>query len=444
MTVLHYMRTIMKSAVALLPLAAVSLSAMPLSNDAQPPKRAGVPFKVTYSEHIAPILNKNCVSCHRPGEVAPFSLIGYDNAKRHARTMAVVTERRVMPPWKAVEGHGEFKDSKRLSDLEITLLSAWAEEGTPRGDAKKEPKAPTFPSDWPLGKPDLILSPKTEITLAAEGPDEYRNFVLENSSDKTRYVTAIDCKPGNRKVVHHLVVFIDGSGAAKKRDEADKDGQEGYTTFGGPGFNPVGILGAWAPGFNVRHTPPGTAFELKPGQTMVMQVHYHRNGKAEKDRSQLGIYFAKDKPQKVTRFGMFVDPTIRIAPGDKNARIVRSFKVPAEMTLYAIMPHMHLLGKEMKVTAETPDGKTVPLIYINDWDFNWQMQYEFKKPIVLPPGTKVTVEARYDNSVDNPRNPNNPPKLVTFGEQTTDEMFVLVFTQTSAMDQPFFEIGFGK
>lgn len=402
------------------------------------------PANATYAETVAGILNKNCVSCHRPGEVAPFSLLGYDNAKKYASMIASVTKQGVMPPWKAVEGHGEFKDAKRLTSEEIEILGTWAKNEAPRGDAKNEPKTPEFTSAWALGKPDLVLSSKTEITVGPEGPDEYRNFVLENQSSETRYVTAIDCKPGNRKVVHHLVVFVDGSGVAKKRDAADKDGQEGYTTFGGPGFNPVGILGAWAPGYNVRHTPAGTAFELKAGQTMVMQIHYHRSGKTEKDRSELGVYFTKTKPAKIARFGIFVDPTLQITPGDKNFKVTRSFKIPTEMTMYAVMPHMHLLGRVMKVDAKTPDGKAIPLIYIKDWDFNWQMQYEFKKPIVLPRGTVVTVEAVYDNSASNARNPNTPPKLVTFGEETTDEMFVLLFTQTSALDQPFFEIGSGR
>jgi hypothetical protein len=429
----------MKTVFALSALSLLSVGALTTTSPAK-----AKPLKATYAEGVANILNKNCVSCHRPGEVAPFSLVGYENAKKYAAMVGAVTKKGIMPPWKAVEGHGDFKDAKRLTPEEIEILTAWSKDGAPRGDAKVEPKTPEFAGGWALGKPDLILTSKTEITVGPEGPDEYRNIVLDNHSNETRYVTAIDCKPGNRKVVHHLVVFIDGSGMAKKRDEADKDGQEGYTTFGGPGFNPAGILGAWAPGFNARHTAPGTAFELKPGQTLVMQVHFHRTGKAEKDRSELGIYFAKSKPEKIARFGLFVDPTLQIAPGDKSHTVTRTFKIPADMTLYSLMPHMHLLGKEMKVDAVTPDGKAIPLIYIKDWDFNWQMQYEFKEPIMLPAGSKVTVKAIYDNSASNPRNPNSPPKQVTFGEETTDEMFVLLFNQTSKLDQPFFEIGSGK
>lgn len=398
----------------------------------------------TYAGEVASILNKNCVSCHRPGEVAPFSLIGYENARKHADTIVAATSSRIMPPWKAMPGHGEFLDEKRLTTVQIETLKNWAANGTPRGDAAKEPKTPTFASGWSLGEPDLVLSPKTTINLSPEGPDEYRNFVLDNTSKETRYVRAIDCKPGNRKIVHHVAVYIDESGMAARREASDKDGQEGYTTFGGPGFNPTGILGIWAPGYNARRTAPGTAFELKPGATMVMQVHYHRNGKDEKDKSKLGIYYAKSKPAKVARYGIFVDPTLNIPAGEPNFKLTRSFELTAETTLYGIMPHMHLLGKEMKVRAELPDGKKVPLIYIADWDFNWQMQYEFKKPIVLPAGTKIVVEARYDNSADNPRNPNSPPKPMRFGEQTTDEMFVLVFTQTSTLDRPFFEFGDGK
>lgn len=428
--------TAMKTVLAI---AAVGLSAVGAFTASNPAKSK--PKPPTYAESIAPILNKSCVSCHRPGEVAPFSLVGYDNAKKNATMIAAVTKQGLMPPWRAVDGHGEFLDAKRLTSDEQDALKAWAEAGAPRGNVKNEPKPPVFPAGWALGKPDLTLSPKTEITLAPEGPDEYRNFVIENTSKETRYVTAIDLKPGNRRVVHHLVVFVDGSGAAKKRDAADKDGKEGYTTFGGPGFNPVGILGVWVPGYNLRRTPENVAFELKAGHTIVMQVHYHRSGKVEKDKSELGIYYAKIKPAKIARFGIFVDPTINITPGEKSYRVSRTFNIPTEMTFYSVMPHMHLLGREMKVSAKTPDGKTIPMVYIKDWDFNWQMQYEFKKPLVLPKGSTVTVEAVYDNSATNPRNPNNPPKPVTFGEETTDEMFVLLFTQTSNIDQPFFGVG---
>jgi len=396
-----------------------------------------------YVRDVAPILNRSCVPCHREGEVAPFSLVGYENAKKRASMIALVSDSRLMPPWKAVEGHGEFRDSLRLSKDEIGLLKAWADHKAPRGKGR-EPAPPPAKGEWPLGQPDLLLSPQKEITLGAEGEDEYRNIVLKTDFKETRYITAIDCKPGNRSIVHHVVVFLDEKGASHKLDERDTDGQEGYVSFGGPGFNPQGFLGAWAPGYAARLTEPGTAYELKPGATLVMQVHYHRSGKPERDLTKFGVYFAKEKPQSLLQMGIVVDPTIRIPAGEKAHRVTRTITAPQDMTVYTMLPHMHLLGRSMKADVTYPDGRTEPLIYIDDWDFNWQMQYAYKEPKRIPKGSKITVEAIYDNSASNPRNPNNPPKEVRFGEQTTDEMFVLVFAQTSNSGKPFYLFGSGR
>lgn len=392
-----------------------------------PPARA----KVNYAEHIAGILQDHCVDCHRPGEVAPFSLQGYANAKKWAPMINLVTEKKQMPPWKAVAGHGEFMDENRLTETELATLKNWKEAGCPEGDQKKAPKPRTYSGAWALGQPDIEMMPKADFQLGAEGSDEYRNFVVhKNTSGADQWVTAMDVRPGNRQVVHHVIAFIDTTGTAEKKEAQNKDGRPGYDTFGGPGFIPSGSLGGWAPGLRPRKTHGDTAFRVPNNASIVMQVHYHRNGKQETDRTKLGIYLAKETPKQELRLRWLANPMFRLAPGDKEAKVKLDFRTPVDITVHGVMPHMHLLGRSMKAQVRFPDGKVEPLIFIEDWDFNWQMAYVLKEPMRLPAGSTIMVEGVYDNSAENPRNPNNPPKPVTWGEQTTDEMFLLVVPYT--------------
>ena len=386
--------------------------------------------KFTYASDVAAILNKNCVECHRPGEVAPFSLVGYDNAKKWSRMIAQVTSTRQMPPWKAVDGFGEFKDAKRLSADDLAALKAWDAEGAPRGDAKAEPKTSPLTSEWTLGKPDLIVEPTKPFKLPAEGTDLYRNFVIKNEFPEARWVKAMDVKPGNTKVVHHVIMFLDNKGLSQKLEAKNKDGQEGYTLFGGVGFMPNGSLGGWAPGLRPHKSPGGTAFKVEPGATLVMQVHYHLSGKPETDQTRVGVYFAKEPIEKEVLLSWNFNFDINIPPGEKNYKAEFNRTIKAPITIYSVMPHMHLLGKSMKATATTPEGKVIPLVYIDDWDFNWQMNYVLKEPLHLPAGSKIHIDAVYDNSADNPRNPNSPPQRVTFGEMTKDEMFLMLAAYT--------------
>ena len=381
---------------------------------------------VTFAEHVAPILYKHCTPCHRPGEVAPFSLTSYDEAKKWAPMIAWATETNRMPPWKAVAGYNSFHDDNRLTDAQIRTLKEWSASGAPRGDVKKEPAPPKFYEGWLLGKPDLILKAEKPFKLDAAGRDAYRNFVFKTDFKETKWVRAIDVRPGNRKVVHHVIAFLDEQGRSIALEQKENDGQPGYTTFGGIGFLPSGSLGGWAPGLQPRVSTEGTAFELKPGTTIVLQVHYHKSGKPEEDQTQLALYFAKQPPQRPLRLAWIANPLFRIPPGAKDHLVTARFPVPADVTAYAAMPHMHLLGKEMKAWVEKPDGSTVPLVWVKDWEFNWQFIYVFKQPLKIPRGSTIRVEARYDNSPDNPNNPNNPPKPVTWGEQTTDEMMLLI------------------
>jgi hypothetical protein len=393
---------------------------------------AGSPKPVaTYAEGVAEILNRRCVSCHRPGEVAPFSLEGYDNAKKWSGMISSVSRRGIMPPWKAVSGYGEFLDENRLTPAEIETLRVWHEAGAPRGEGP-EPAPPVFPDGgWSLGTPDLVIGPSKPFELSAEGGDLYRNFVIPLDIKEPVFVKAMEVKPDNSRIVHHVIAFIDNRGQARRLEENNKDGQEGYVGMGGGvGFLPGGSLGGWAPGANARFAPDGVAFRLNPGDTIVMQVHYNRTGKPEKDQTQIGLYYAKEPIQHEMQLNWIFNFLINIPPGrsDYKARQVHTYR--QDSTLYAAMPHMHLLGRDMKSWLEFPDGTTRPLIHIDDWDFNWQLTYYFKEPIKVPAGTRQIVEAVYDNSNDNPRNPSNPPRRVTFGEETTDEMFLLIVPYT--------------
>lgn len=379
-----------------------------------PPKATGM---VTFAKDVAPILYRNCTTCHRTGEVAPFTLSSYQDAKKRARQIAAVTHSRFMPPWKA-DSHGEFQDERRLSDAQIATLKRWAEAGAPLGNPKHLPPAPKFASGWALGKPDLVLEPSAAYTVSADGNDVYRCFVVPTDFPEDRYVSAIDVRPGNRAVVHHMIAYLDTSGTARKRDAADP--APGYG--GGLGFLPAGMLGGWAPGAMPHPLPPDTGLVLPKGADVVLEVHYHKDGKPETDLTKVAVYFNKGPVARPLHLFPLVNTGIRIPPGDKNYEARASIPVLFNTTLYTIFPHMHMLGRQMTVTATLPDGTRKTLIDVPDWDFNWQGFYAYKQPVKLPRGSHVDLVAHYDNSADNLRNPNDPPKTVTWGEQTTDEM----------------------
>lgn len=382
--------------------------------------------KVTFSADVAPILYKNCVECHRPGQVAPFSLIGFENAKKWSTMCSLVASKRQMPPWKATRGYGEFRGERGLTAAEIETLRLWSDQGSPRGEPSMEPKPPTFASEWKLGSPDIVLQPEKAFHVSPGGDDVYRNFTMKVDSDRPLFVKAMDVRAGNPRVVHHVIVYLDNQGVSQKLVAKTSDGQPGYTTFGGPGFIPDGSLGGWAPGLQPNPTPEGVAFKVAPHCTLVLQVHYHPDGKPETDRTRIALYTAKEPIRKEMQLGWLLNFGFYLPPGDSHRVVSLDEPISQDVTLYGVMPHMHLLGKSMKAYATLPDRSTVPLVEVKDWDFNWQMTYGFKKPIKIPKGSKIHVEAVYDNSAKNPRNPNHPPKPVHWGEQTTDEMFLLV------------------
>jgi mono/diheme cytochrome c family protein len=382
---------------------------------------------VTFTRDVAPILWKNCADCHHPGQVGPFPLLTYKDAAKRAKFIADITARKRMPPWKAEPNFGAFHGERRLTDDQIKTLARWAAAGTPEGDPKDLPPRPRFPQGWQLGRePDLILAMPQPYKVPAGGPDVYRCFVIPLAVPEDRTVSAVEFHPGNRRVVHHASFYLDAKGQGRRKlKEKPDDGQPGYTNIGGPGFVPDGQLGGWGLAALPRFLPEGAGMLLPRGSDLILQVHYHPNGKEETDRSVLGIYYTR-RPARQYVTGLFVRHVGQapIPAGERNYPVkIQSDPLPAEVVALSVTPHMHNLGREVKVTAHLPNGETLPMVWIKDWDFDWQEVYDFETPPRLPKGTVLKAEVRFDNSVDNPKNPNHPPRTVRWGNNISDEMF---------------------
>ncbi len=381
---------------------------------------------VTYARDVAPILFANCVVCHRSGEAAPFALETYQQAKTWAAQIRDYTARRQMPPSKAVRGYGDFCDQRRLTDAQIAALAKWASSGMPTGDLKSVPSLPKFapPGEWLLGKPDVIMQPDRTYHVAAEGNDVYREFVMQQVFDEDKFISSLEFQPENRAVVHHIVLYFDPTGKAAQMDGKEKE--PGYSVSGAG----IGVFGeqfvqAWVPGGTPYALPKGTAYRLRKGTRIVIQVHYHKDGKVEEDRSRVSVRFAdRSQVEKELRTAALINPIFQLKPGDSHTEVKCGLTLPIDATIWSVFPHMHLLGREMKLTAKLPDGTDKPLVWVSDWDFNWQETYRYKEPVHLPKGTHISLLAIYDNSEHNPRQPTHPPALVTWGEQTTDEMCI--------------------
>jgi hypothetical protein len=380
--------------------------------------------EVTFNQQIAPLLFANCTVCHRPNEVAPFSLLTYQDAKKRAKQMSQVVSARTMPPWKPEQGFGDFLHSRRLSDSQVKLFQAWIDGGLLEGSPSDLPPLPKFKEGWQLGTPDLILKMPKPAKIPAEGDDIYLHIVFPLEFEKERYLKGIEVLPGNRKVAHHAVGILDTSGTARKLNA--KAGGSGYARFGGPGFLPAGFTPGYVPGQTPRFFDAETAITLKKGTDLVLQMHYHPTGKEETDQTSVGLYFTDKKPARNMALMLLGSEDIDIAPGKADYTVRDEFKVPCEFEVRSIWAHMHMLGKKVHVWAELPDGKKRELLKIEDWDFNWQDTYQYQKSFKLPKNTLVKADFVFDNSAKNPRNPFSPPKRVTLGENSTDEMAGLI------------------
>jgi hypothetical protein len=372
--------------------------------------RAGIaPAKagVTFTKDVAPILQNRCQACHRPGQSAPFALVGYDDAVRHARMIREVTAQRRMPPWHADGRYGHFANDRRLSRDEIDTLAAWVEGGMAKGDAKDMPRPVEWVKGWSKGKPDLVLEMPEEYAVPATGVVPYQNWIIDPKFTEDRWVQVAECRPGTPGVVHHIVAYI------------QREGQRGPV---GPDGT-ISILVGWAPGDLGLVCPPDTALRVPKGARLRLEMHYTPNGTATKDRSAVGLTFAKKPPRYELVINEFANMNIAVRANDPHYRAESAFRLPADARLLSLAPHMHWRGKHYFYEAIFPDGKKQTLLSVPRWDFNWQNVYRFQEPIRLPKGTRLHAVAHWDNSPHNLLNP-DPAKTVRFGLQSWEEMMV--------------------
>lgn len=368
-------------------------------------EKTSAPAAPTYTKDVAPIFFKNCAECHRPGEIGPMSLMTYKEVRPWAKAIREQVVSREMPPWHADPAHGQWSNDKRMSQKEIDTIVAWIEGGVKEGDPKDMPPAPKFAKGWQIGEPDVVFQMPEEFTVPAEGAVPYQYFTVPSNFTEDKYVTAMEARAGDLSVVHHIVVYVrEPNGQAPKRQDIG-----------------TGLLGALSPGNTPFIASPGTAKLIKAGSQIVFQMHYTPSGKETKDRSIIGLKFAKSPVDKVITTTAAWDTRFVIPPHAENHQVRATYNVEEDIDIISLMPHMHLRGKDYKYVAHYPDGRQEVLLSVPRYDFGWQVYYYPVKPIRVPKGSKIEAIAHYDNSTKNPVNP-DPSKAVRFGEQTWEEM----------------------
>ena len=399
----------------------------------------------TFSKDVAPILYKNCVGCHRPGEIGPMSLLSYSDVRPHAKAIRDEVGDGNMPPWHADPKYGTFKNDRRLSAADRETLLRWINNGAPEGDRKDLPAVPTFTEGWMVGEPDLVLT-LPEYTVPADGVVEYEYIEVPTNLTEDRWIRGLEVRPGNREVVHHVIVFArpaqperrpsalafaDGmdvpSGQTGGASEGDADAKRkrGVSRFPRPQRTGVAI-GGFAPGTSTMTFEPGTAMLLRKGSTIVLQMHYTTNGKEAVDRTKVGFFFASEPPKEEVRFANLSNGSFVIPAGAADHVVSAEMTMTADVTLRRMLPHTHLRGKSWEYTAIYPDGRSEVLLSVPRYDFNWQTDYVFAQPLKLPKGTKIRAVAHYDNSAANKSNPDSKVN-VRWGDQTWEEMMFTAF-----------------
>ncbi len=385
------------------------------------PSAAAAQGQLTFNRDIAPIVWARCAACHRPGEIGPFSLITYDDVRRHAAQIADLTARRIMPPWKPAAGKGEFQSERRLTDRELQTLQQWLAAGAPEGEPAALPPLPNWSGGWQLGTPDLVVSMPEPYAVPADGTDVFRTFVIPIPVSGPRYVRAIEFHPGNARVVHHANLGVDRTRSSRRLDA--RDPEPGYAgSMERDADYPEGQMLGWTPGQAPHPAPDGTQWRLEPGSDLVVQLHLQPTGKAERVAVTVGFFFTDVAPTRAPIGLRLGSETIDIPPGAPDYLVTDRYRLPVDVEVLAVQPHAHNLGRRMEATADLPDGTRRWLIEIDDWDFRWQDVYRYAAPLVLPKGTTLSMRYTYDNSAGNLRNPHRPPTRVVWGQNTTDEM----------------------
>lgn len=402
-----------------------------VSPHAAPPPASQGSLHPTFARDIAPIVYRNCSACHHSSEPGAlcgtnaFPLLGYDDVKQHASAIVAVTQSRVMPPWLPQPGYGDFADDHRLSEAQVRLIAEWVREGAPPGTDSGTTPAPHYSEGWQLGQPDMILESSRPLSIPASGPDVFWNFVFSPGIKTTRYVRAIEIRPGSElSLVHHANVILDPARSARLLESAPGAGFPGMdlTLESSPFYIPSHFL-FWKPGGAPWVEPDGLAWRLDPGADLVLNAHFMPIGTPQQAKPSIGLYFTDRPPD---RFPMLIelqnDEALDIPAGARDFVVSDSFRLPVDVDALAVYPHAHYLGHILEGYATLPDGRRKWLIRIPDWDPKWQAVYHYRKPVFLPKGTIISMRYHYDNSAANPRNPNAPPRRVQGGNQSTDEM----------------------
>jgi Copper type II ascorbate-dependent monooxygenase, C-terminal domain len=390
---------------------------------------------VNWATDIAPILYENCASCHRTDGIGHFSLIGYDNAFTNRTSIANAAESGKMPPWPADQNYRRYAHERLLKQSEVQLLKDWVNQGAPAGNLSAAPQPPQYSNDSSIGMPDETYTTPNFQIKATE--DEYRAFVIPSGLAAAKFLRGVEILPGNHEVVHHVLIYQDITGQARALDAASPE--PGYIAFGGPGVQNARLVAGWAPGAATSLFPPFMGIKVDANADLIVQMHYPKGSTGKSDQTRINFFFTE--PGLATR-EVGVSPILNHSPVSLEnyplsipANQVKTyhakFKINQKGTFLNVAPHMHYIGREMTVYAVTPAQDTIPMIKIPDWDFHWQGSYTFQKPVVLPAGTWLHAYAKYNNTASNPNNPSSPPKLVTQGEATTDEMLVVYFNFTA-------------
>jgi hypothetical protein len=416
----------------------------------------------TFTKDVAPIFYKNCTNCHRPGEIAPMSLLTYAAARPYARSIGQRISNGSMPPWHADPAHGEFANDRRLSDADKTTILKWVAAGAPEGNAADLPAPPVYPNGWTIGTPDAIFAMQEDYPVPSSGTVDYKYFEVPTNFTEDKWIQAFEVKPGTPSLVHHVIIYsrpprrpapaatanapAPGAQARpqQRREppfsfavnmEEPEDVKARAARQTTPNDRPApeagmgAFVGGFAPGQNMRVFNPGSAIRLPAGSTLIFQMHYTANGKAATDRTQIGFVFAKEKPVNESMIAALVNQNFTLPAGAPSTRVDAEMTINQDMTVWSLTPHTHVRGRKWEVEVTYPDGRKDIVLAVPNYDFNWQTDYIFKEPLKLPKGSKIRTSAWYDNSAANKTNPD--PKIdVHWGEQTWEEMQFTAFTFT--------------
>lgn len=413
---------------------------------------------VTFYKDVLPVLQKNCQTCHRPGEMAPASFLTYESTRPWAKAMKTAVLSKKMPPWFADPHYGKFANDRSMAESDIHTLVAWVDAGAPAGDAKEAPKAIQWVEGWRIGQPDAVITMPIEYQVPAKGTIDYQYIVVPTGFTEDKYVQMVEARPGNTKLVHHIIAFVREPGNPWMKDakpgvpyapkepelspEDQKKREEAEANMPGIPF-PGDFLVGYAPGTIPEVMKPGQAKLIKAGSDLVLQMHYTANGTAGTDISRVGMVFSKVPPSIRVLTINTANVTFSIPPGAPDTQVNAKMTLQQDATLMNLLPHMHFRGSSFEYRATYPNGEKEVLLRVPHYDFNWQLTYDLAREKKLPKGTVIEAEAHFDNSPNNRFNP-DPTKEVHYGEQTWEEMMIGFFNVAVPMNTTAQDLMFPK